>query len=131
LSPLVSRRDYEWNGHRTDSHKRKVMIRRSIAAAFLIPSLAQAFQPIPLLECQPAGPNASVQETVDAAKCRAQWLIAGAYNRTEGDAMNAVSECAGTFDEVLNHRLTEGVSHDKLVVMCVDTAMHMGIMKLD
>ncbi|MFM0363719.1 hypothetical protein [Paraburkholderia sediminicola] len=105
---------------------------RSLAATVLvIPSLSQAFQPIPVPECQAAGANASVQETVDAAKCRAQWLIAGAYNRTEGDAMNAVSECAGTFDEVLNHRLTEGVSHDKLVVMCVDTAMHMGIMKLD
>jgi hypothetical protein len=57
--------------------------------------------------------------------------VSTSYNRTEGNAMNAVPECAGTFDEVLNHRLTEGVSHDELVVMCVDTAMHMGIMKLD
>jgi hypothetical protein len=110
----------------------KIMIRRYVAfAVFVIPTLSQAFQPIPVPECHAAGPDASAQETVEAAKCRAQWLIAGAYNRTEGDAMNAVSECAGTFDEVLNHRLTEGVSHDKLVVMCADTAMHMGIMKLD
>ena len=108
------------------------MCRRYIAvAAFLIPALSQAFQPVAVPECQPAGSNASVQETIDAAKCRARLLLAGAYNRTEGDAMSAVSECAGTFDEVLNHRLTEGVSHDELVVMCADTAMHMGIMKLD
>src|SRR6516225_7241773 len=108
------------------------MNRRFIAAAVLvIPSLSQAFQPIPVPECHAAAPDATVRETIDAAKCRARWLIAGAYNRTEGDAMNAVSECAGTFDEVLNHGLTEGVSHDKLVVMCADTAMHMGIMKLD
>ncbi|QBR01165.1 hypothetical protein E1956_28525 [Paraburkholderia pallida] len=108
------------------------MCRRYIAAAaFLIPTLSQAFQPIPVPECRAAGPDASAQATIDAAKCRAQWLIAGAYNRTEGDAMNAVSECAGTFDEVLNHRMTEGVSHDRLVVMCASTAMQMGIMKLD
>ncbi|MFD1559829.1 hypothetical protein ACFSHT_30010 [Paraburkholderia silviterrae] len=108
------------------------MCRRYIAAAaLLIPTLSQAFQPVPIPQCQTAGPDASAQETIDAAKCRARWLIAGAYNRTEGDAMDAVSECAGTFDEVLNHRLTEGVSHDKLVLMCADTAMQMGIMKLD
>ena len=108
------------------------MKRRHLAAAALvIPTLSQAFQPIPVPECQAAGSNASVQETIDAAKCHAQWLIAGTYNRTEGDAMSAVSECAGTFDEVLNHGVTEGVSHDKLVVMCAATAMHMGIMKLD
>lgn len=105
--------------------------RYSAAAAFLIPTLSLAFQPVPVPECRVAGPDASAQETIAAAKCRARWLIAGAYNRTEGDAMSAVSECAGTFDEVLNHRLTEGVSHDKLVVMCADTAMHMGIMRLD
>jgi hypothetical protein len=110
--------------------KGKIMNRRLIAAAvFVIPSVSQAFQPIPVPECHAAGRDAPAQETIDAAKCRARWLIAGAYNRTEGNAMNAVSECAGTFDEVLNHRLTEGVSHDELVVMCVDTAMHMGIMK--
>lgn len=108
------------------------MSRRYItAAAFLIPTLALAFQPIPVPECQATGADASVQETIAAAKCRARWLIAGAYNRTEGDAMSAVSACAGTFDEVLNHQITEGISHDKLVVMCADTAMHMGIMKLD
>ncbi len=101
------------------------------AAAFLIPTLSLAFQPVPVPECQAAGPGASVQETIAAAKCRARLLLAGAYNRTEGDALSAVSECAGTFDEVLNHRLTEGVSHDELVVMCADTAMHMGIIKLD
>jgi hypothetical protein len=102
-----------------------------VAAAFLIPAQSHAFQPLPVPECQTAGPDASVQETIDATKCRARWLIAGAYNRSDGDAMSAVSACAGTFDEALNHQLTEGVSHDKLVVMCVDTAMHMGIMKLD
>jgi hypothetical protein len=108
------------------------MCHRYIAvAAFVIPCLSRAFEPIPVPECQAAGPNASAQETVDTAKCRARSLIADAYNRTEGDAMNAVSECAGTFDQILNHRLTEGVSHDTLVVMCADTAMHMGIMKLD
>ncbi|RAR52648.1 hypothetical protein C7401_13140 [Paraburkholderia unamae] len=107
------------------------MSRRYIAAAFLIPSLALAFQPVPVPECRAASSGASTQETIAAAKCRARSLIAGAYNRTEGDAMSAVSECAGTFDEVLNHRLTEGVSHDELVVMCADTAMHMGLMKLD
>jgi len=101
------------------------------AVALVIPSLAQAFQPIPVPECHSAGSDASAQETIDVAKCRARWLLAGAYNRTSGDAMDAVSECAGTFDEVLNHGLTAGVSHDKLVVMCADTAMHMGIMKLD
>ena len=102
-----------------------------VAAAFLIPTLSLAFQPVPVPECPASSPGASAQETIAAAKCRARWLIAGAYNRTEGDAMSAVSECAGTFDEVLNHRLTEGISHDRLVVMCADMAMHMGIMTLD
>ncbi|MBB2926306.1 hypothetical protein [Paraburkholderia silvatlantica] len=120
------------NGGKKILKKGAAMCRRYlVAAAFLIPALSQAFQPVAIPECRAADPDASVQETIDAAKCRARWLLAGAYNRTEGDAMSAVSECAGTFDEVLNHRLTEGVSHDELVVMCADTAMHMGIMKLD
>lgn len=107
-------------------------VRRYIAvAAFLIPTLSLMFQPVTIPEYRAVGPDASTQETIASARCRARWLIAGAYKRTGGDAMSAVSECAATFDEVRNHLLTEGVSRDKLVVMCADTAMHMGIMGLD
>jgi hypothetical protein len=106
--------------------------RRYIAvAAFLLPTLSLAFQPVPIPECPAAGPGASAQETIASAKCRARWLIAGAYNRTGGDVRSAVSECVSTFDGVLNHRSTAGVSHDTLVVMCADTAAQMGIIGLD
>jgi hypothetical protein len=49
------------------STKGRIMNYRFIAAVVLvIPSLAQAFQPIPVPECHAAGSDASAQETIDA-----------------------------------------------------------------
>lgn len=97
----------------------KEIILAICAIAVAVPALA--FEPIPVPHCTP-GPNAT------AALCNFEATMAMSYNDKQGKMPDSISECAGITDEVLEHHITAGLSHDRNVMICTEVADHLGIL---
>lgn len=98
------------------------------AATCLAPTLAFAFQPLPIPDCPDSNSTSTETEVVATAKCKIEMAMAVAYNSTQGKMPDSVFACASMTDEVLNHRLMQGPSHDSHVMVCTQVALHMGLL---
>jgi hypothetical protein len=99
------------------------------AIAALAPTIAFAFEQLPLPNCAPSKDSSTNAEVWAAAKCNTDFLMSKSYNDNQGKIPESISECAGSWDEVQHHHLTQGPQHDSNVMMCTESALHMGIVK--
>ncbi len=104
------------------------MIREIAFLAALSPGIAMAFEPISEPTCSASNSASTVAESVAAAKCNIELTMAMAYNRSEGRMPESVFACAGITDEVMDHRVSHGPSHDSHVMLCTQAALHLGVL---